>query len=160
MLELIGKAQNRGLPNGLGAKKIGICQTAKGQKFQPAIKDCPLPEIEVRTGADKVQDNVALINESCKLVAIAQLRDELLRFLPGSELLPPTNMHLRDVEAIAARLAALPENFKGHVELHLIDGRLGMLKVTGLSSRAPVPTKPSRTTPQHDADRDMDIRAK
>lgn len=46
----------------------------------------------VRSSGDSFKDKEALGREACKLTAIVRLRDELLRFLPGAELLPPTTM--------------------------------------------------------------------
>jgi hypothetical protein len=50
----------------------------------------PLPEIVVRDSGDTFQDKDRLGREACKLVAIAMLRDQMTRWLPGGNFLPPT----------------------------------------------------------------------
>jgi hypothetical protein len=51
-----------------------------------------LPEIVVQDSGDTFQDKDRLSNQACKLVAIVRLRDQMVRFLPGCKLLPPTRM--------------------------------------------------------------------
>lgn len=58
----------------------------------------PLPELLIQDSGDSFLDKDRLGREACKLVAIVRLRDQMLRFLPGSKLLPPTSM---DGKAIA-----------------------------------------------------------
>ena len=50
----------------------------------------PLPEIVVRDSGDTLMDKDRLGNETCKLVAIVRLRDEMRRWLRGGKFLPPT----------------------------------------------------------------------
>ena len=52
----------------------------------------PLPEIVVRSSGDGFKDKEALSRETCKLIAISRLRDDLVRFLPGARFLPPTTV--------------------------------------------------------------------
>lgn len=51
-----------------------------------------LPKILVKDSGDTFQDKNRLGNRACWLVAIVKLRDEIVRFLPGSKLLPPTSI--------------------------------------------------------------------
>jgi hypothetical protein len=62
-----------------------------------------LPEILMKNSGDTLQDKDRLGHEACKLIAIVKLRDEMVRFLPGCKLLPPTSM------GMAKRLLASSE---------------------------------------------------
>ena len=62
----------------------------------------PLPEIVIKNSGDAFQDKDRLGKEVCKLLAIVRLRDEMVRLLPGSELLPPTRMDDRAVVGLQA----------------------------------------------------------
>ena len=60
-----------------------------------------LPEIVMKNSGDTFQDKDRLGNEVCKLIAIVRLRKEMVRFLPGCKLLPPTNMDGQTIVADA-----------------------------------------------------------
>lgn len=51
-----------------------------------------LPEMVVKDSGDMFVDKDRLGNETCKLVAIVRLRDEMVRWLRGGKFLPPTMM--------------------------------------------------------------------
>ena len=61
-----------------------------------------LPEIVIENSGDTFNDKDRLGKEVCKLLAIVRLRDEMVRLLPGSELLPPTRMDDRAVVGLQA----------------------------------------------------------
>jgi hypothetical protein len=52
----------------------------------------PLPEIRITDSGDTFADKDRLSMEACRLVAVVRLRDQMVRFLPGCRLLPPTSM--------------------------------------------------------------------
>jgi len=62
----------------------------------------PLPEVVVLSSGDAFRDKEAAGREAYKLNAIARLRDELARFLPGGELLPVTTIDARAVVGLKA----------------------------------------------------------
>ncbi|MBN1568332.1 MAG: hypothetical protein JXA73_10840 [Acidobacteria bacterium] len=62
-----------------------------------------LPEISIENSGDTFQDKDRLGNEVCKLVAMVKLRDEMVRFLPGCRLLPPTSMDGRAIVGLQAK---------------------------------------------------------
>jgi hypothetical protein len=68
-----------------------------------------LPETSMENSGDTLKDKDRLSNESCKIIAMAKLRDEMVRFLPGCRLLPPTSM---DGKAIVG-LQAKPKTWLG-----------------------------------------------
>jgi len=60
----------------------------------------PLPEIRIMDSSDIFLDKDRLGNQACKLVAIARLRDQMARFLPGCKLLPPTSIGGRAIAGL------------------------------------------------------------
>jgi hypothetical protein len=63
----------------------------------------PLPEIAMKNGGDIFRDKNALGDEVCKLIAIVRLRDEMVRFLPGCEFLPPTSADGKAIVGLQAK---------------------------------------------------------
>jgi len=63
----------------------------------------PLPEIAIENSGDRFRDKDRLGNEVCKMIAIVRLRDEMVRFLPGSTLLPPTSMDGKAIVGLQAK---------------------------------------------------------
>lgn len=51
-----------------------------------------LPEIVVKDSGDTFLDKDRLANETCKLLAIVGLRDEMIRCMAGGRFLPPTRV--------------------------------------------------------------------
>lgn len=62
-----------------------------------------LPALAIKNSGDTLQDKDRLSNEICKLIAIVKLRDEMVRFLPGSKLLPPTRMDGKAIAGLQAK---------------------------------------------------------
>jgi hypothetical protein len=62
-----------------------------------------LPEISIKNSGDTFQDKDRLGNEVCKLTAIVRMRDEMIRFLPGARLLPPTHLDGKAIVGLQAR---------------------------------------------------------
>jgi hypothetical protein len=62
-----------------------------------------LPEIIVKNSGDTFQDKNKLGRETCKLLAIAGLRDQIVTWLPGSRFLPPTSIDGKAVVGLQAR---------------------------------------------------------
>jgi hypothetical protein len=62
-----------------------------------------LPEIAIENSGDAFYDKDRLGNEVCKMIAIVRLRDELVRFLPGSSLLSPTSMDGKAIVGLQAK---------------------------------------------------------
>jgi hypothetical protein len=62
-----------------------------------------LPEIVMENSGDTFQDKDRLGNEVCKLIAIVKLRDEMVRFLPGCKLLPPTSVDGNAIVGLQAK---------------------------------------------------------
>ena len=54
-----------------------------------------LPDMVVKDSGDTFLDKDRLGNETCKLVAIVRLRDEMVRWLAGGKFLQPTTMDNR-----------------------------------------------------------------
>ena len=70
----------------------------------------PLPRSPRRTprdsnenSEDTLQDKDRLGNETCTLIAIVKLRDQMIRFLPGCKFLPPTRMDGKAVAGLQAK---------------------------------------------------------
>ncbi len=72
-----------------------------------------LPEIVLLNSGDTFVDKDRLGNRVCWLVAIVKLRDEIVRFLPGCKLLPPTSI---DGKAIAEECGSGLENLRFSLE--------------------------------------------
>jgi hypothetical protein len=62
-----------------------------------------LPEIIVKNSGDTFQDKNKLGRETCKMLAIADLRDQIVTWLPGSRFLPPTSIDGKAVVGLQAR---------------------------------------------------------
>ena len=62
-----------------------------------------LPEILMKISSDTFRDKDRLGNEVCKLPAVVKLREEMIRFLPGSNLLPPTRMDNKVIVGLQAK---------------------------------------------------------
>ena len=62
----------------------------------------PLPEIVIAENGDRLAAVDEVSREACKLVTITRIRDELMHFLPGSILLPPTSMDGKGVVGMKA----------------------------------------------------------
>jgi hypothetical protein len=57
----------------------------------------------MKNSGDTLQDKDRLGNEACKLIAIVKLRNEMVRFLPGARLLPPTRMDSKAIVGLQAK---------------------------------------------------------
>jgi hypothetical protein len=57
----------------------------------------PLPEIVVEDSGDTFVDKDRLSKEACELVAIVRLQEEIVHYLPGGEMLPPTTLNSKAV---------------------------------------------------------------
>jgi hypothetical protein len=62
-----------------------------------------LPEIMMGNSGDPSRDKDQLGDEVCKLIAIVKLRDEVARFLPGYELMPPTCLDGKAIVGLQAK---------------------------------------------------------
>ena len=62
-----------------------------------------LPEIVVKNSGDTLRDTARLGCEVCKRLAIVKLRDEMARWMPGSNLLRPTRVDGKVVVGLLAR---------------------------------------------------------
>jgi hypothetical protein len=62
-----------------------------------------LPKIVMKNSGDAFRDKDILGDEVCKLIAIVRLRDEMVRFLPGCKLLPPTRMDGKAIAGLQAK---------------------------------------------------------
>jgi hypothetical protein len=81
-----------------------------------------LPEIAMKNSGDTFQDKDRLGNEVCKLIAIVKLRDEMVRFLPGCRLLPPTSIDGNAIVGLQAKpktwIAEAGDFLAAYHELH------------------------------------------
>jgi hypothetical protein len=66
-----------------------------------------LPEIITKNSGDTFQDKNTFGLQVCKLLSIADLRDQIVTWLPGSRFLPPTSI---DGKALVG-LQALPKTW-------------------------------------------------
>lgn len=71
---------------------IDILPDNSGFRVQSHDLHGPLPEMVIKESGDTFQDKDRLGNQACKLVAMVRLRDQMVRFLPGCKLLPPTSI--------------------------------------------------------------------
>jgi hypothetical protein len=62
-----------------------------------------LPDITMQNSGDVFKDKDRLGNEVCKIIAIVKQRDEMVRFLPGGKLLPPTSMDGKAIVGLQAK---------------------------------------------------------
>jgi hypothetical protein len=62
-----------------------------------------LPDMAMKNSGDASQDKDRLGNEVCKLIVVVKLRDEMVRFLPGARLLPPTHMDDKAIVGLQAK---------------------------------------------------------
>jgi hypothetical protein len=62
-----------------------------------------LPALVIKKSGDTLQDKDRLSNETCKLVAMVRLRDEIIRCLPGSKFLPPTIVEDKAIVGLQAK---------------------------------------------------------
>ena len=81
-----------------------------------------LPEIVMQNSGDTFQDKDRLGDEVCKLIAIIRLREEMVLFLPGCTLLPPTRMDGKAIVGLQAKpltwIAEGKDFLEAYHELH------------------------------------------
>jgi hypothetical protein len=81
----------------------GIDILADGFRIRNHDLHGELPAILMKDSGDTFQDKNRLGIEACKLIVIAKLRDEMVRFLPGCRFLPPTSMDSRAIVGLRAK---------------------------------------------------------
>jgi hypothetical protein len=62
-----------------------------------------LPTLVIKNSGNTIQDKDRLSNETCKMAAMARLRDEIICCLPGAEFLPPTIVDNKAIVGLKAK---------------------------------------------------------